>query len=61
MYSIEKAMVTDVPAIPLCATAPQGVYNTAKVTGWPTKSDPYGLPQVIGDDAIVMMLHVRPK
>lgn len=61
MYSIEKVMVDDVVAIPQCATAPQGVYNTTKFTGWPTKSDPYGLPGVISDDAIVMMLHVPPK
>lgn len=61
MYAIEQAFVKDVPAIPLCATAPQGVYDTQNFTGWPTKADPYGLPEVIGPDAEIMMLHVKPR
>lgn len=60
MDTIESIMVNQLPAIPLCATAPQGAYNTKQFTGWPTQSALYGLPEVIGDDAEVLMLHVRP-
>lgn len=59
--ALEAIMVAKVPAIPIAETGQQGSYNTRKFTGWPTKADPYALPEVIRDDAEVVMLHVRAK
>jgi peptide/nickel transport system substrate-binding protein len=58
---IEKIMVDEVPSVPLFSSSPQGAYNTQRFTGWPTKANPYGLPEVTGDDAELLMLHVRPR
>ena len=57
MYVLERAMVNQLPTIPLVYGANWYEYNTAHVTGWPTAQNPYvnPAPYAAPANAIVLM------
>lgn len=57
--SLEKLMMTNVPAFPLWYAADYGQYDTKDFTGWPTSSDPYN-SAFVGDNPEVVLLRLRP-
>ena len=57
---IEAIMVNQVPAIPLFYNVLFSEWSSGKVTGWPTSSDNYEVPSPAGEQAEVVMLHLKP-
>jgi len=60
MYAIEKEMVEKVPAIPIFYNVDFSEYRTTKVTGWPTRGNPYSSPSPTGPTAEVVAIHLTP-
>jgi peptide/nickel transport system substrate-binding protein len=59
---LEKAMVDDVPVIPVTEGVDWYQYNTKNLTGWVTKGDPYARPAAyVNPDWGVLLLHLKPK
>jgi peptide/nickel transport system substrate-binding protein len=59
---LEAAMVRDVPIIPITEGVDWYQYNTAHITGWVTKKNPFAKPAAYEvPDWGVMLLHLRPK
>jgi peptide/nickel transport system substrate-binding protein len=59
---LEAAMVRDVPIIPITEGVDWYQYNTAHLTGWVTKKNPYAKPAAYEvPDWGVLLLHLRPK
>jgi peptide/nickel transport system substrate-binding protein len=59
---LEQAMVDDVPVIPITEEVDWYQYDTTKITGWATPSNPFAQPAAYAmPDNGVMLLHLRPK
>jgi peptide/nickel transport system substrate-binding protein len=59
---LEKAMVDDIPVIPVTEGVDWYQYNTKNLAGWVTESDPYARPAAyIYPDWGVLLLHLKPK
>lgn len=58
LNSLEATFVKETPFIPLFTNAQTGIFNTSKVTGFPTASNLYGFPSEINTELIV--LHSKP-
>jgi len=59
---LEKAMVDDIPVIPVTEGVDWYQYNTKNLTGWVTQSDPFARPAAyIPPDWGVLLLHLKPK
>jgi len=56
IHQIEKVMATQIPFIPVTEGVDWYQYDTTKITGWPTQSDPYAQPSpyVFPDDGVVL-------
>jgi peptide/nickel transport system substrate-binding protein len=60
--TLEKAMVDDVPIIPITEGVDWYQYNTKTLAGWDTPQNPFGKPAAYEvPDWGVMLLHLRPK
>lgn len=60
MAGVEQAMVQQVPLIPLFYNVWFCEWTTSKVTGWPTTSNPYDVPEPSGPEAEYVVLHLTP-
>jgi len=60
MAGVEQAMVQQVPVIPLFYNVFFCEWTTGKVTGWPTTSNPYDVPEPAGPEAEYVVLHLTP-
>jgi peptide/nickel transport system substrate-binding protein len=60
MAGVEKAMVEQTPLIPLFYNVFFCEWTTTKVTGWPTSSNPYDVPEPGGPEAEYVVLHLTP-
>jgi len=60
MAGVEQAMVQQVPLIPLFYNVWFCEWTTTKVTGWPTASNPYDVPEPAGPEAEYVVLHLTP-
>jgi peptide/nickel transport system substrate-binding protein len=59
---LEKAMVDDIPVIPVTEGVDWYQYNTKSLSGWVTQSDPFARPAAyVNPDWGVMLLHLKPK
>lgn len=59
---LEKVMLKEIPVIPVTEAVDWYQYNTAKIGGWVTKSDPYAQPAAYATpDWEVVLLHLYPK
>jgi peptide/nickel transport system substrate-binding protein len=62
IWQVEEAMINDVPVIPVTEGVDWYQYNTAKLSGWVTKSNPYAQPAAYANpDWGVVALHLKPK
>lgn len=61
LYGLEAAMVEKVPVIPLMYSVDWAMYRTAKVTGWPTESDPYAPASPYTPGAEIVVLRLQPR
>lgn len=60
MAGVEQIMVQQVPVIPLFYNVFFCEWTTTKVTGWPTASNPYDVPEPAGPEAEYVVLHLTP-
>ena len=60
MAGVEQAMVQQIPVIPLFYNVFFCEWTTSKVTGWPTASNPYDVPEPAGPEAEYVVLHLAP-
>lgn len=61
LYSLQKIVVEQLPAIPLVYAANWNEYSTAHFTGWPSPSNPYALPAPFSyPDSEMTVLHLKP-
>jgi peptide/nickel transport system substrate-binding protein len=60
MAGVEQAMVAQVPLIPLFYNVWFCEWSTSTVTGWPTASNPYDVPEPAGPEAEYVVLHLTP-
>jgi peptide/nickel transport system substrate-binding protein len=60
MAGVEQAMVQQTPLIPLFYNVFFCEWTTTKVTGWPTASNPYDVPEPAGPEAEYVVLHLTP-
>ena len=60
IHQVEKVMVTQIPFIPVTEGVDWYQYDTTKISGWPTQSDPYAQPSpyVFPDNGVVLT-HLR--
>jgi peptide/nickel transport system substrate-binding protein len=59
---LEEVMLRGVPVIPMTEEVDWYQYDTAKIGGWPTPSDPYAQPAAYAyPDMGVVLLHLYPK
>jgi peptide/nickel transport system substrate-binding protein len=59
---LERAVLTDVPFIPVTEGADWFEYDAAAFSGWPTAAHPYAQPSVyISPDWGQVLLHLTPK
>ena len=59
---LERAMVRDVPIIPITEGVDWYQYNTKSLAGWVTKKNPFAKPAAYEvPDWGVMLLHLKPK
>ena len=60
--SSRRAMVRDVPIIPITEGVDWYQYNTKSLAGWVTKKNPFAKPAAYEvPDWGVMLLHLKPK
>ena len=61
IHQIQKAMVDQIPFIPVTEGVDWYQYDTSKIAGWPTKSNPYaqGSPYQFPDNAVILT-HLYP-
>jgi peptide/nickel transport system substrate-binding protein len=60
IHQIEKAMVTQIPFIPITEGVDWYQYDTSSITGWPTQSNPYAQPSpYVFPDLGVVLTHLR--
>lgn len=61
MYTIEEAVASQLPSIPLTQGPYWYEYSTAKYTGWPNKNNPYVAPAAWAWPAqAVVLSHLKP-
>jgi peptide/nickel transport system substrate-binding protein len=59
---LEKAMVDDIPVIPITEGVDWYQYNTKDLTGWVTQQNPYAQPAAyVYPDWAVVAMHLKPK
>jgi peptide/nickel transport system substrate-binding protein len=59
---LEKAMVDDIPVIPVTEGVDWYQYNTKNLTGWVTQQNPYAQPSAYTyPDWAVVAMHLKPK
>src|ERR671935_1208116 len=59
---LEKAMVDDIPVIPVTEGVDWYQYNTKDLTGWVTEQNPYAQPAAyVYPDWAVVLMHLKPK
>jgi peptide/nickel transport system substrate-binding protein len=59
---LEKVMLSDVPVVPVTESVAWYQYDTGKVGGWVTPSNPYALPAIYNyPDMGVVLTHLYPK
>ncbi|MGA8207683.1 MAG: ABC transporter substrate-binding protein [Candidatus Dormiibacterota bacterium] len=59
---LEAVMLSEVPTIPVTESVDFYEWSTAKLTGWPTPSDPYAQPSpYVAPDWEVVLLHLSQK
>jgi peptide/nickel transport system substrate-binding protein len=59
---LEKAMVDDIPVIPVTEGVDWYQYNTKKLSGWVTEQNPYAQPAAyVYPDWAVVLLNLKPK
>jgi peptide/nickel transport system substrate-binding protein len=59
---IEKVIATQIPFIPVTEGVDWYQYDTTKITGWPTPSDPYAQPSpYVFPDLDVVLTHLRMR
>ncbi len=62
IYTLEKAVATNLPAIPLIYGATWFEYSTKYFTGWPTAKDPYAQPAPYNYPAEgIVLAHLTPR
>ncbi len=60
IHQIEKVIATQIPFIPVTEGVDWYQYDTTKITGWPTQSDPYAQPSpYVFPDLGVVLTHLR--
>ncbi len=60
LYGLEAIQVTKSPTIPFAEGVAWSEYSTAKVTGWPSASNPYTVGSPLGASAEYVVLHLTP-
>jgi len=59
--TIEKAVVEDMPYIPILTGGTTSEWNVKKFTGWPSKDDMYAFPAVWSrPDLPIILKHLKP-
>jgi hypothetical protein len=57
---LEGIEVTEAPIVPFAEAVAWSEYSTAKVTGWPSASNPYDIASPAGSTAEYEVLHLEP-
>ena len=60
LYGLEQIQVTQSPTVPFAESVAWSEYSTAKVTGWPSATNPYTIASPVGPSAEYVLLHLRP-
>lgn len=60
LYGLEAIQVTKSPTVPFAESVAWSEYSTAKVTGWPSASNPYTIASPLGPSAEYVLLHLVP-
>jgi peptide/nickel transport system substrate-binding protein len=60
LTTLQKIMVEQMPMIPTSAANVGAEYSTKNWTGWPTQADPYAPPQPTQQNALEIVLKLKP-
>jgi peptide/nickel transport system substrate-binding protein len=60
IHTLENVESTQMPAIPLVYGADWNEYSTARITGWPTQSNPYMDPAPDDPELPYILMHLKP-
>jgi peptide/nickel transport system substrate-binding protein len=60
LNSLQAIQVTQSPTVPFAEGVAWSEYSSAKVTGWPSASNPYTVASPIGPSAEYVLLHLTP-
>jgi peptide/nickel transport system substrate-binding protein len=60
IHTLENVNSTQMPAIPLVYGADWNEYSTARITGWPTQSNPYMDPAPDDPELPYILMHLKP-
>jgi peptide/nickel transport system substrate-binding protein len=60
LYQFQHTMADDLPIIPFTYYADYTEYSTAKVTGWPSETNPYATPNPGGPGSVLVVVNLKP-
>ena len=62
-HELQRIFVENAPALPLFAAPDWGVFNTARIAGFPSRYSPYGAaaPGLDYTDVLPVLVEVKPR